>query len=108
MIGLQADGSAMYSLQSLWTQARERLPVTTILLDNGTYNILLNEYRNVGAVPGPTALGMLDLGRPSLDWVGLARGMGVEAARAESMEACADLMRASFASTGPFLIDLAI
>jgi acetolactate synthase-1/2/3 large subunit len=108
VIGLQADGSAMYSLQSLWTQAREGLPVTTILLDNGTYNILLNEYRNVGAVPGPTALGMLDLGRPALDWVALARGLGVEAARADSLETCADLMRASFARTGPFLIDLAI
>ena len=108
VLNLQADGSAMYSLQSLWTQARERLPVTTILINNRRYNILLGEYRAVGATPGPTALGMLELGDPELDWVGLARGMGVEAARATTLEACADLMRASFAADGPFLIELIV
>ncbi|MEG1202970.1 MAG: thiamine pyrophosphate-dependent enzyme, partial [Comamonas sp.] len=91
-INLQADGSAMYSLQSLWTQARERLPVTTIILSNRKYSILIGEYKNVGATPGATAMGMLDLGNPNIDWVGLANGMGVEAARATTMEQCADLM----------------
>lgn len=108
VINLQADGSAMYTLQALWTQAREHLPVTTILLNNGRYNILLGEYRNVGAQPGPTALGMLDLGNPALNWVDLARGMGVEGARATTLEQCADLMRASFGRTEPFLIELMI
>lgn len=108
VINLQADGSAMYSLQSLWTQARERLPVTTILLNNSKYNILIGEYANVGASPGKTAMSMLDLGNPLLDWVKLAGGMGVEAARATTLEQCADLMRSSFASPAPFLIDLAI
>ncbi|MDR3004248.1 MAG: acetolactate synthase large subunit, partial [Acidovorax sp.] len=51
VINLQADGSAMYSLQSLWTQAREQLPVTTIILNNSKYNILIGEYANVGATP---------------------------------------------------------
>jgi acetolactate synthase-1/2/3 large subunit len=74
MISLQADGSAMYSLQSLWTQARERLPCTTILLSNRKYEILIGEYRNVGATPGDTAMSMLDLERPDLDWVKLAPG----------------------------------
>lgn len=108
VISLQADGSAMYSLQALWTQAREGLPCTTILLNNRSYNILLGEYRGVGAQPGPTALGMLDLGTPPLDWVKLANGMGVEAARATTLEACADLMAQSFAQGGPFLIELMI
>ena len=108
VISLQADGSAMYSLQSLWTQARERLPVTTIILNNSKYNILLGEYKGVGAVPGQTAMNMLDLGNPALDWVRLAQGMGVEAARATSMEACADLMAGSFRQSAPFLIELMI
>jgi acetolactate synthase-1/2/3 large subunit len=108
VLNLQADGSAMYTLQALWTQARERLPVTTVLLNNRSYQILLGEYRNVGATPGPTALGMLDLGHPDLDWVRLAGGLGVEAARAQTLEDCADLMAASFRRDGPFLIELMV
>lgn len=108
VISLQADGSAMYSLQSLWTQARERLPCTTIILSNRKYQILLGEYRNVGANPGRTALDMLDLGNPDLNWVQLASGMGVEAARAEDLDGLCDLMRASLASPAPFLIELMI
>lgn len=108
VISLQADGSAMYSLQSLWTQAREKLPCTTILLNNRKYNILIGEYKNVGAVPGPTAMGMLDLSKPDLDWVKLANGMGVGAARATTLEECADLMEQSFKEQAPFLIDLVI
>ena len=108
VIGLQADGSAMYSVQSLWTQARERLPITTILLNNRKYNILIGEYQGVGATPGPTAMSMLDLGNPALDWVKIANGLGVEAARATTMERCADLMAQSFGQTGPFLIELMI
>lgn len=108
VISLQADGSAMYSLQTLWTQARERLPCTTVLLNNRSYNILLGEYRSVGATPGATAMGMLDLGGPPLDWVRLANGMGVEAAQATTMEDCADLMGQSFRQDGPFLIELLI
>ena len=108
VISLQADGSAMYSLQALWTQARERLPCTTILLNNRKYNILLGEYQNVGAIPGTTALNMLDLGSPALDWVKLANGLGVEAAQATSMDACADLMAHSFTQDAPFLIELMI
>ena len=108
VLNLQADGSAMYSLQSLWTQARERLPVTTILLNNRKYSILIGEYNAVGATPGPTAMSMLDLGNPNLDWVKLANGMAVEAARATTLDECADLMRQSFKQDGPFLIELMI
>ena len=106
VISLQADGSAMYSLQSLWTQARERLPTTTILLNNRSYAILVGEYGSVGATPGPIAMSMLDLGDPLISWTKLANGMGVEAAHADTMEQCADLMAYSFGQRGPFLIEL--
>ncbi len=108
VIALQADGSAMYTPQALWTQAREKLPVTTVLLSNRKYQILLGEYRNVGANPGRTALDMMDLGNPDIGWVQLANSMGVEAARADTLDRCADLMAQSFARPGPFLIELAI
>lgn len=109
VIALQADGSAMYTLQALWTQAREKLPVTTVLLSNRKYAILLGEFRNVGVSnPGRTALDMMDLGNPDIGWVQLANGMGVEAAQASTLEQCADLMAQSFARPGPFLIELLI
>lgn len=108
VISLQADGSAMYSLQALWTQARENLPCTTIILSNRKYNILIGEYNNVGANLGPTAMAMLDLGNPDLNWLQLANGMGVEAARAETLDQLCDLMAYSFAYSGPFLIELCI
>ncbi|HEX5326047.1 MAG TPA: thiamine pyrophosphate-dependent enzyme, partial [Acetobacteraceae bacterium] len=108
VINLQADGSAMYTLQALWTQARERLDVTTVLFSNRKYAILIGELANVGANPGRTAMDMLDLGNPDLDWVGLAQAMGVEAARAESCEAFADVFAASAGRRGPFLIELAV
>ena len=106
VLALQADGSAMYTLQGLWTQAREKLPVTTVLLSNRKYQILIGEYFAVGANPGRTAMDMLDLGNPDIDWVKLAEGLGVEAASADTLEACADLMAQSFRRPGPFLIEL--
>jgi acetolactate synthase I/II/III large subunit len=108
VINLQADGSAMYTIQSLWTQAREKLPVTTVIFNNSKYQILIGEYASVGANPGPTAMNMLDLANPDLDFVKLANGMGVEAARAETLEGCANLMKQSFKSPHPFLIDLKV
>ncbi|MCO6418970.1 acetolactate synthase large subunit [Siccirubricoccus sp. KC 17139] len=108
VIALQADGSAMYTPQALWTQAREKLPVTTVLLSNRKYQILIGEYRNVGANPGRTAMDMLDLGNPDIGWVQLANSMGVEAAQASTLEGLGDLMAQSFARPGPFLIELLI
>jgi acetolactate synthase-1/2/3 large subunit len=108
VVGLQADGSAMYTLQALWTQARERLDVTTIIFSNRKYAILLGEYAGVGANPGRTALDMMDLGNPDLDWVRLAGGMGVEGVRVSSMEAFNDAFSASVSQPGPFLIELVI
>jgi acetolactate synthase I/II/III large subunit len=108
VISLQADGSAMYSLQALWTQARERLPCTTIILSNRRYQILMGEYKSVGANPGERANRMLSLQDPEIDWVKIANGMGVEAASATTLERCADLMRSSFSNPDPYLIELRI
>ncbi len=108
VIAAQADGSAMYTVQGLWTQAREKLPITTILLSNRKYQILLGEYRNVGANPGRTAMDMLDLGNPDISWVQMANSMGVEAARTNTLEGVTELMEQSFNQPGPFLIELDI
>jgi acetolactate synthase-1/2/3 large subunit len=98
----------MYTLQALWTQARERLSVTTIILANRKYAILLGELANLGVRPGAISKSMTDLGNPDLDWTSIAKGMGVEAARAENCERLADLLRQSLHRAGPFLIELVI
>ena len=108
VVALQADGSGMYTLQSLWTQAREALDVTTVILSNRAYAILRHEITAVGANPGRTALDMFDLSRPDLDWVRLAGGMGVPGARAETMTRFNDLFAASVRAPGPFLIELVL
>jgi acetolactate synthase I/II/III large subunit len=106
VINLQADGSGMYTLQSLWTQAREGLNVLTLIWANRAYAILQHELANVGANnPGPKALDMLSLGNPDLDWVSLAKGMGVGGRRVETVDDLVRAFRAGIAVTGPFLIE---
>jgi acetolactate synthase I/II/III large subunit len=107
VICLQADGSGMYTLQALWTMAREGLDVTVLVFANRSYAILKGELVNVGAQDaGPKALSMLDLGRPDLDWVSLARGMGVPAIRVESLDAFNRAFAAGLAAAGPYLIEI--
>ena len=108
VVTLQADGSALYTVQALWTQARERLDVTTIVFSNRKYAILIGELDNVGAKVGKTALDLFDLTDPALDWCALARGFGVEAAQVQSQESLADLLRHANNRRGPFLIELVI
>ena len=96
----------MYTVQALWTQARELLDVTTVLFSNRTYAILLHELAGIAATPGPTAVHMMTLSDPAIDWTRLAEGQGIEAARAENCEQLADLLRTSFGRSGPFLIEL--
>ena len=108
VINLEGDGSALYTIQALWTQARENLDVTTVILSNRRYAILEHELAKVGAKPGRIALDLFDLENPTLDWISLAAGMGVEAARAKTLEELAHLLTASFRRTGPFLIELVI
>jgi acetolactate synthase-1/2/3 large subunit len=106
VINLEGDGSAMYTVQGLWTQARERLDVLTIIFANRGYQILRNELRNVGAVgAGEAATRMLDMTDPDIDWVRLARGFAVDAARADTAERLISLMQSALARDGPFLIE---
>jgi acetolactate synthase I/II/III large subunit len=107
VIALQADGSAMYTVQALWTQAREGLDITTVLFSNRTYQILKGELANVGAGnPGRKALDMLDLGRPDIDWVGLAKSLGVPGARVTDMDGFNRRFAEGVATPGPFLVEV--
>lgn len=105
VVCLQADGSAMYTIQSLWTMARERLDITIVIFNNRAYGILESELRRVGATPGRKALDMLDLSRPDIDFTSLAIGMGVNAERATTAEEFASALRRALAEPGPRLID---
>jgi acetolactate synthase-1/2/3 large subunit len=109
VIGLQADGSGMYTVQALWTHARERLDIVTVIFANRSYAILHGELKMVGAAqPGHNARRMLDLDDPAIDWVKLANGVGVEAARASDAKTFSDLFRAALSRRGPFLIEALI
>jgi acetolactate synthase-1/2/3 large subunit len=106
VLAVQADGSAMYTIQALWTMAREQLDVTVVVCDNGSYAILEHELSRVGAAEdGKRAGELLHLGGPSLDFVSLAAGMGVPATRATTAEELAEQLRAALAAPGPHLID---
>ena len=107
VITLEGDGSAMYTLQSLWTMAREQLDVTMIIFANRSYNILHGEFAAVGAgAPGQRATDMLTLDRPHLDWRSIARGHGVDAGQASTLDEFATELKRGLATTGPYLIEL--
>jgi len=109
VVALQADGSGMYTVQGLWTQARENLDVLTIVFSNRGYSILKGEMRNVGVNDfGDNARRMLEIDEPALDWCSLARGMGVDAARAETAEEFTRLLEANLSRRGAFLIEAVI
>lgn len=109
VVCFEGDGSGMYTLQALWTQARERLDVVTLILANRSYRILQGELKGVGIdQPGEQAHRMLDLVGPELDWVALARGQGVEAVAVDTVSGLADAFRGACARRGPFLIEARI
>ena len=109
VISLQADGSALYTAQALWTQAREQLDVVTLIWSNRAYAILRGELANVGAEnPGPKALGMLSLDDPPVDWVSLARGFGVEGRRVETLPDLVAVFAQALKRRGPFLIEVVL
>src|SRR6185295_4592323 len=106
VICLEADGSALYSPQSLWTIARERLDVTTIIFHNAAYAILRLELQRVGAgAGGPKARDMFSLSRPALDFVALARGRGMPAERATTADELVTKLSRALAEPGPLLIE---
>ncbi len=108
VVCLQADGGGMYSLQALWTQARERLDVVNVVFANRRYAILQGELAAVGAAPGPASKELFELSRPEIRWTQLAEGMGVEAVRLDTLERFADVFRSACKRSGPFLIEFLI
>ena len=101
------DGSAMYTIQALWTQAREALPVTTIIFANNSYAILKAEYANMGAgTPGAQALAMIDIDRPTIDWVAMGRSMGVPGASVDTVEGLTTALLRTVGEPGPALIEV--
>ncbi len=109
VVCLQADGSAMYTISALWTQAREALDVTTVILNNRSYAILRMELERVEAgEPGPVASRLLDLSQPDIDFVALAGSMGVAASRAETADELVERLVVAMAEPGPHLIDALI
>jgi acetolactate synthase-1/2/3 large subunit len=106
IIALEADGSAMYTLQSLWTMARERLDITIVILANRRYRILDIEMRRTGAgAVGPLADKMLDLSNPAPDWVRLSEGFGVPATRATTADEFIRDFGEAMREPGPKLIE---
>jgi len=107
VIALEGDGSAMYTLQALWTMARENLKVMVVVFANRSYRILHGELANVGAgTPGRKANDILTLDRPNLDWTALAQGCGVDAGRATSLDELANQFKRGLSAQGPYLIEL--
>jgi acetolactate synthase-1/2/3 large subunit len=104
---LQSDGAGMYTNQALWTMARESLDIVTLVFANRTYEILKGELRNVGAgEPGRKARDMLEIGRPDLDWVSLAKAQGVPGVRVDELDALAREMGGALKERGPRLIEI--
>jgi len=107
VINFQADGSAMYTLQSLWMQAREGLDITTLICSNRSYNILNIEIARSGvATPGKHARSLTDLTNPTIDWVQISKGLGVPAAAVDSCEALAKELKKALVEPGPHLIEM--
>jgi acetolactate synthase-1/2/3 large subunit len=109
VVCLEGDGSAMYTIQALWTMAREQLDITTVIFSNRSYRILNIELTRVGAGEArERAKAMFDLSRPDLDFVSLARGMGVNAVRPESSEAFVEAFSRAMRERGPHLIECVV
>lgn len=107
VVAIIGDGSAMYTVQSLWTMARESLDITVVILANRSYKILNGELAAMGAVsPGPNARRMLSLEAPFLDWVSIAKGHGIHAQRVDNLESFANALKQSISEQGPRLIEL--
>src|ERR1700676_2315053 len=107
VICMVGDGSAMYTIQSLWTQAREGLNITTIVFANRIYQILRGEFDGVGAgEPGQRALDMLKIDRPTLDWVALAKGMGVAGRAVSNADDFNKALAEAVPEKGPRLIEV--
>lgn len=109
VLALEGDGCMMYMPQTLWTQAREGLDVTTVVFNNRAYAILKLELANVGAAnPGPRALHLTELNKPDIDFVGMARSFGVPGVRVGTCEELNAALAAAMADPGPHLIEVSL
>ena len=109
VLALVGDGSAMYTIQALWTIAHEGLDVTTVILNNRSYGILNIELERVGADKiGPKAKAQLDLSEPAIDFVAMAKGMGVPAQRVATAEDFNTALENAVKTRGPYLIDAVV
>jgi len=109
VIALESDGSGMYMPQTLWTHVRESLNIVTIIFANRKYQILRHEMSKMGVhTIGPAAAQLLEIDRPTIDWVGLGRSLGVTSCRVESMEDFARHLEGALAADGPHLIEVAL
>jgi len=106
VIAFQADGSGLYTLQALWSMARENTDVTVVVCANRRYRILQAELARAGIVePGPKAQALTDLTRPVIDWAALAKGFGVPACSVRTDGELADVLMRALAENGPSLIE---
>jgi acetolactate synthase I/II/III large subunit len=104
---LSADGSGMYTLQALWTMARESLKITTVIFSNRIYSVLKREFAGLGlGNPGPVARDLFEIDRPALDWVALAKGMGVPGCRVTSLEEFIKALLNGYSAEGPTVIEV--
>lgn len=111
VICLEGDGSAMYTIQALWTMVREQLDVTVVICNNSKYNILELEFARTGArggVPGEKAASMMDIGNPTMDFVAMAQGFGMQASRATTAEEFSTQLAKALQASGPHLIDAVV
>jgi acetolactate synthase-1/2/3 large subunit len=107
VIAMIGDGSAMYTIQALWTMARENLDILVMIFANRSYQILYSQLADVGAPnPGPRAIDMLTLDRPTLDFVHLAKGMGVEGAKVHDLDGLVKQLQWGMQHKGPYLVEV--
>jgi acetolactate synthase-1/2/3 large subunit len=107
VVNFQADGSALYTVQSLWMQARESLNITTLVCANQRYKILESELARTGnRTPGANTKSVMDLGNPAIDWVSLGKSMGVPAVSVQTAEELARRLGFALKEAGPHLIEM--
>ena len=107
VIAMIGDGSAMYTIQSLWTMAREGLDICVMIFSNRSYNILYSQLASVGVPsPGPRAIDMLTLGRPEIDFMGMAKSLGMPGAQVRDLDELCTQLTYTMSQRGPYLIDV--
>jgi len=109
VFALLGDGGAGYTVQYLWTAAREQLNIVTVIFSNRMYNILDTEYRRLGVnAVGPAAASLFDLSNPDIDWVSLAAGYGVAGQKVTSAEDFVAALELAMSTPGPYLIEAVV